>query len=240
MACENIVSLPTGQNFAEVELELRLYSVHSDLRKASVGILLRLVLTGLAFAMIWLDVAVFHTEILEVSFTEVLQEVLLFACALLFWLAPGEQHYRGFRVLVGGFFACLLMRELDGLFDPVSHSAWCLPFSLIAVVCLIVAFSSKHRGDTFIALAAFSRTPAFGSMATGLGVLVFSRIFGMGSLWHLILDEGYARLAKTTVEEGIELLTYSMWFAASLEFYWATRTVRADAAADHTLEAQRA
>jgi hypothetical protein len=54
-------------------------------------------------------------------------------------------------------------------------------------------------------------------------VLVFSRLFGMGALWHAILGEGYARLAKTTVEEGIELLTYSMWLAGSVDYYWRQR-----------------
>ena len=63
----------------------------------------------------------------------------------------------------------------------------------------------------------------FGSMATGLGVLIFSRIFGMVALWHIILSDGYARLAKTAVEEGIELLTYSMWLSAAIEYYLAQR-----------------
>lgn len=177
--------------------------------------------------MLWLDLAVFHTEILEISFTEITQEFLLFACALLFWLTPGVAEQRGFKIIAGGFFACLLMRELDGLFDPISHSAWCWPFSLIALVCCFKAFKASHRADTFAALAAFTRTSAFGTMATGLGVLVFSRVFGMGTLWHLILDEGYARLAKTAVEEGIELLTYSMWFAGSVEFYLMARKAEA-------------
>ncbi len=47
----------------------------------------------------------------------------------------------------------------------------------------------------------------------------------MGNLWHLILNEGYARLAKTTVEEGIELLTYSMWLGASIDHFWSLRPV---------------
>jgi hypothetical protein len=201
---------------------MELFNVQSpfeDLKSASAGLLLRLVLVGLALVMIWLDVAVFHTEILEISFTEISQELMLFICALLFWFSPGDVDQKGFKILAGGFFACLLMRELDGLFDPISHSAWCLPFSVIAIVCLVKGFNAQHRDNTFAALSAFSRTPAFGTLSTGLGVLVFSRVFGMGSLWHMILGDGYARLAKTTVEEGIELLTYSMWLAGSVDYY---------------------
>jgi hypothetical protein len=202
-----------------------LQPTHHDLKTASLGVLLRLVLVGVAFAMLWLDIAVYRTEILEVSFTEITQELMLFVCAMLFWMAPGSAPQRGFKILAGGFFACLLMRELDGLFDPISHSAWCWPFSLIALICIGLAFRPANRADTFQALAAFTRTPAFGALSTGLAVLVFSRIFGMGALWHLILDDGYARLAKTTVEEGIELLTYAMWTAASLEYFLAQRTL---------------
>lgn len=52
-------------------------------------LLMKLLLAGLSFMMIWLDVAVFDTQILEISFTEITQELMLFACALLFWCAPG-------------------------------------------------------------------------------------------------------------------------------------------------------
>jgi hypothetical protein len=217
-------------------LELALHtvyedSVHPHLKRASFGILLRLVLAGVAFAMIWLDIAVYKTEILETSFTEITQEVFLFACGLLFWLSPGAPEQRGFKILVGGFFACLLMRELDGLFDRISHSAWCWPFSMIAIVSCVLAFKTNNRADTVNALAKFAGTPMFGTMATGLGVLVFSRVFGMGDLWHLILKDGYARLAKTAVEEGIELISYSMWLAASVEFFWLQRKTNAHAGA---------
>lgn len=199
----------------------------NDLKTASLGILLRLVLVGITFAMIWLDIAVFHTQILEISFTEVTQEIMLFICALLFWMAPGSEQQKGFRILAGGFFACLLMRELDGLFDPISHSAWCWPFSLIALICIGIAFNPANRSNTLVALAAFTRTPAFGALSTGFGILVFSRVFGMGNLWHLILEDGYARLAKTTTEEGIELLTYAMWLAGTIEYYLVQRAAYA-------------
>jgi len=182
-------------------------------------------LVGVAFGMLWLDLAVFQTQLLEVSFTEIAQEVMLFVCAALFWTAPGSASERGFKTLAGGFFACLLMRELDGLFDPISHSAWCWPFCAIALICIWKAFKSGRAQNSLEALAAFTRTPMFGSLSTGLGILIFSRIFGTGALWHIILDEGYARLAKTAAEEGIELLTYSMWLAAVIEYFVAQRSV---------------
>jgi hypothetical protein len=184
--------------------------------------------------MIWLDIAVFKTQILEISFTEVTQEVMLFICAMLFWFSPTAEGQKGFNVLAGGFFACLLTRELDGLMDPISHSAWCWPFLLIAAASILTAFNSANRSSTPGALAAFTKTPTFGALSTALCVLVFSRIFGMGALWHLILDDGYARLAKTTVEEGIELLAYAMWLAASLEYHLQQRAFSAQLPVAHT------
>jgi hypothetical protein len=190
-----------------------------DIKHASLILLLKLLLTGIIFGMIWLDIAVFDTQMLEVSFTEITQELMLLGCALLFWFSPANEGQKGFNVLAGGFFACLLMRELDGLFDPISHSAWCWPFMLIAITSFTIALKPANRLDTLRALATFTKTPAFGTLSTALCVLVFSRVFGMGALWHLILNEGYARLAKTTVEEGVELLTYAMWLVASAEYF---------------------
>jgi hypothetical protein len=182
-------------------------------------LLMKMLLAGLSFMMIWLDVAVFDTQILEISFTEITQELMLFACALLFWCAPQRGARNGFDYLAAGFFGCLLMRELDGLFDPISHSAWCWPFLAIAAFSIGNALHKKRRAGTFKALTAFIATPTFATLATGFAVLLFSRVFGMGSLWHQVLGEGYARMAKTAVEEGVELMAYSIWLAASVEYF---------------------
>lgn len=195
----------------------------NTLQQAGVGFFLRLALVAVAITLLWLDLAVFHTDLLELSFTEIGQELMLLGCALLFWLAPAAKGERGFNVLAGGFFACLLMRELDGLFDPISHSAWCWPLLLIAGGCIRFACTAANRASTLSGILAFLKSREFSAFSTGFAVLVFSRVFGMGALWHLILQGGYARLAKTAVEEGIELLTYTLWLAASLEYFWRAR-----------------
>lgn len=184
---------------------------------------LKLLLIGFTLSMLWLDIAVLHTQILEISFTEISQELMLFACALLFWCAPKDDGQSGFNCLAAGFFGCLLMRELDGLFDPISHSAWCWPFVAIAGVALFNGFRKKNRTLTLAHLEAFFKSPIFATLSTGFAILLFSRVFGMGSLWHQILGPGYARLAKTTVEEGVELVAYSMWLAASIEHFLRSR-----------------
>lgn len=193
--------------------------------------LLKLALTGAALSMIWLDIAVFKTRILEMSFVEITQEAMLFLCAVLFLASASTSGKIGFSVLVGGFFACLLMREIDGLLDPISQSAWCWPFTAIATLSIAFAFNDRNRQETLTALASFTRTRAFGTMTTGLSILVFSRVFGTGNFWHLVLDEGYVRLAKTTVQEGIELLAYSMWLASSIEYFANTQLIKKDTVA---------
>gem|GEM_PF-6151967 len=62
----------------------------------------------------------------------------------------------------------------------------------------------------------------------------------MGALWHLILSDGYARLAKTAVEEGVELVTYSMWLAAAVEYFVRQRASVAQASSVEHVALERA
>lgn len=206
-------------------LETHLY-LRTDLKLPLLSSLLKCLIAGLSFTMVWLDVAVFHTEILELSFTEITQEVMLFLCAILFWTASGTPEKTGFDFLAAGAFTCLLMRELDGLFDLISHSAWLWPFLGIAATAIFMASRAERRAETVRLLASFIHSRTFATLSTGMAVLIFSRIFGMGTFWHHVLGADYQRLAKTTAEEGVELMAYSIWLSASLEYWVNTRLVR--------------
>lgn len=92
--------------------------------------------------------------------------------------------------------------------DATSHSAWCCPSMLAPLLGLKSGLAASNRVDTMNALARFLKTPAFGAMISGGLVLVFSRVFDMGHLWHLILRDGSARLANPMVAEGLGLLAY--------------------------------
>lgn len=178
-----------------------------------------LTLTLFSIGMVFIDIFVAKTDILETSFTEVSQEVMLAIIAGVFWVSARQPGQRGIGILIGGFFACMLIRELDGLFDPISHSFWLWPALLTAGTSVYKALGNKSaRRDVVSGLARFSVRPAFGFVMAGLLVLIFSRLFGMGSLWHVILQGGYARLAKTTVEEGVELLAYSICLSGALDY----------------------
>ncbi len=48
-------------------------------------------------------------------------------------------------------------------------------------------------------------------------LLVFSRLFGMGSFWHNVMGDDYVRAVKNIAEEGTELLAYCLIAFASLK-----------------------
>ena len=162
-----------------------------------------------------LDVYVDAHNLSEFSWVELTQEVLLFLLVLgYFALARHSRLWRPAATLVGGFFACLLIRELDAFLDVVFHGFWVVPALLVAGLALSVAW--KERAATLRGLAMMVRSPFFGGLLCGLvTLLVFSRLMGMSSLWQMLLQDGYARMIKETVEETLELFGYMQIFVAS-------------------------
>ena len=150
------------------------------------------VAAALAVLCLWVDIRVFGNDIPEVSLTEVVQESVLAVIVLVhLLLARKYAHLRYSNILIGGFFLAMLIRELDGLFDLLSHGSWVW----------------------------FTRTPYYGMMISGLlAILVFSRLFGMHGLWYAVLEENYARVVKNTVEEGSESFGYMLCLTATLGY----------------------
>ncbi|MBV4367477.1 hypothetical protein ACMGGR_20795 [Erwinia sp. BNK-24-b] len=173
--------------------------------------------------MIFIDVSWMNDGVHETSFTEVSQELILLVIALLFFhRAYRQPAMRSTLVLVGGFFSCMLIRELDFLFDEISHGSWVWFALAVTAICLVIAM--LHPKRAIVGLATLLRHPGWGMMSAGLlTILVFSRLFGMGVLWrHLMLD-GYNHTVKNMVEEGCELLGYSLCLLASLSYLYSDR-----------------
>lgn len=172
----------------------------------------------IAVLCVFIDINVFHNNLSEISVTEIVQESVLFAIvAIHLWLARSTTQQRQCNILIAGFFMSMLIRELDGLFDLISHGCWvwfALSAALIAIICVI-----PQRANIIDQLAGYAKKPCWGIMMSGLiFVLVFSRLFGMGSLWHHILQDGYLRLVKNMVEEGCELFGYLLCLMATLSW----------------------
>ncbi len=155
------------------------------------------VAAALAVLCLWVDIRVFGNDIPEVSLTEVVQESVLAVIVLVhLLLARKYAHLRYSNILIGGFFLAMLIRELDGLFDLLSHGSWRVWFALLATAGSLL-LPLRHLRQTLSQLAEYTRTPYYGMMISGLlAILVFSRLFGMHGLWYAVLDENFARVVK--------------------------------------------
>ncbi|WP_264874399.1 hypothetical protein [Vibrio agarivorans] len=181
------------------------------------------VFLALPAIIIHIDVRLLGSQVGENSWVEYTQELSLLAIIIIFaYLYQLDRHYRSFAVLLGGFFTCLLIRELDGVFDQIVHGFWKYPAWAVASISCFYAFG-LHRVRTLNQLSAFMAHPSFGLMLAAMGVLmVFSRLFGMGELWQAFLQDEYARGVKNLAEEGVELLDYSI---ALYSVAWYGRTL---------------
>lgn len=179
---------------------------------------------------IYIDVNWMNDAMHETSLTETLQEVMLASVAVMFfWSARHRPAQRGALILIGGFYCCMLIRELDFLFDRIEQGSWIGCALATAAACLALALRAPRA--TLNGLVSFVIDRNWLMTASGLLiVLVFSRLFGMHQLWqHLMLD-GYNRVVKNMAEEGTELLGYSICWLASTRFLWQTRPARVAAA----------
>lgn len=191
-------------------------------REIVVFLLAALVL-ALTIVPVYVDVAWMNDALHETSFTETAQELTLAIIAALFFIAARRRaDQRGALALVAGFYSCMLIRELDFLFDAIQHGSWV--WFALAVTAGSLAVALRTPGQTVKGLAALVQHRSWPVMASGfLVVLIFSRLFGIHALWqHLMLGD-YNRVVKNMAEEGTELLGYSLCWLASVRYLWQTR-----------------
>ena len=170
---------------------------------------------------IYLDVTV-HKNIVENSFVEYGQELLLFATTALFVMQAIAKRQGGLW-LVAGFFGCMFIRELDAYFDMIVHGAWKY-FALVIVVFALFKAWRLGKENTIASLAAFMKTRAFVFIFIGLLiVLIYSRLFGMGELWKAIMGVDFNRTVKNVVEEGSELWGYALVFWGAVKYWLASK-----------------
>lgn len=180
----------------------------------------------LVAAMLWVPVAVILDVVVighgmpEHGVTEISQELLLLFSVVTFGLlAIRRAQNRGFMILVSGFLLCMFIRELDFLFDGIRHGFW--KYIVLGVITLTLLLALIWRQSVVPAMAAATRSVAFSYILTGLAiVLFFSRVFGTGTLWEMVLDDAlYTPLIKNSVQEGTELLGYVLIGWGALQYY---------------------
>ena len=170
---------------------------------------------------IYLDVTV-HRDLSEGSFVEFGQEVLLLTTTGLFGTLAIKTRQGGLW-LVAGFFGCLFIRELDAYFDEIVHGAWKY-FALVVMVFSLFKAWRLGIENSFATLAAFMKSRSFIFIFIGLLiVLAYSRLFGMGELWHAIMGDNYIRLVKNVAEEGSELWGYALVTWGALNYLFASK-----------------
>ncbi len=177
---------------------------------------------ALSTSFLFIDVLWLHNLVKEISLTEISQEVILLANVAIFvFCAVRSPGMRGGLLLVAGFYAAMLIRELDYFFDMLHHGAW-FWFALASTGFFLILATNWHA-SVQPGLLAFIRHPSFAHTTSGMVViLVFSRLFGMTELWDGLLQDGYLNVVKTAIEEGTELVGYTLclfsstWFALSL------------------------
>lgn len=176
--------------------------------------------------LVFIDVHWLHNFVHETSLTEVAQELMLAVISGCFFIAARRQaERRSAWMLIGGFFLCMLIREMDFAFDALWHGAWAWFALAVALLCLWHA--ARHLDAAVRGLTHVVTHPGYGMMCAGLlCILVFSRLFGMGSLWQTLMLDGYNRAVKNMVEEGCELLGYGLCLLATLNYMKGISTAR--------------
>ena len=170
---------------------------------------------------IYLDVTV-SQNVGETSCVEFGQEWLLFATTALFGMQAITKRQGGLW-LVAGFFGCMFIRELDAYFDMIVHGAWKY-FALVLMVFVLFKAWRLGEENTIASLAAFMKSREFVFIFIGLLiVLVYSRLFGMGELWHTIMPKHFNRTVKNVVEEGSELWGYALVFWGAVKYWLASK-----------------
>jgi hypothetical protein len=172
----------------------------------------------LMMGLVFIDVHWMHDAVHESSLTEITQELMLLVIAFLyFYRAMRHSAARPSLMLIGGFFSCMLIREMDFLFDEIKHGCWV--WFALAVTGICLTFAIRYPERTLAGLVSFLRHPSWGMMSAGLlTVLVFSRLFGMQDLWRALMPGGYSHTVKNMAEECSELLGYSLCLFATCRY----------------------
>ena len=179
---------------------------------------LLIIIVGTDCLSIFTDIMVLENGIGENSLTEYYQQLLIFLVVCCFaYAVKVDNDNRHFYALVMGFFTCMLIREFDAFFDHIIHGFWICPALFVFLTCSF--YASKNKKGTLEGLEIFIKNGTFQSIAMALVIILFfSRIFGMSELWKIILADNYIRQAKNTVEEGVELLGYSLLFFSAFSY----------------------
>jgi len=167
-----------------------------------------LLLSILTPFLVFVEFYFLDTQMSELGFVEIVQELMVFVLVIKVMLEY-KRKPKVLYLILALFFLVVLSRELDFLFNQVQHGSWIYPASIFSLIGFILIV--KNRLTFLSQFALWKNTRGFAFFFLGCVVLfVFSRLFGTGRLWEVIMAEEYSRLIKTVVQEGLELFGYSI------------------------------
>ncbi len=154
----------------------------------------------------------------ESSYTEIFQEVLLLIMVVAaFFSMLRYTRYRTFIGFLGVVALISLIREFNNfLSEQLFKSAWQVfvwPILLFATYYFV-----RHYRALFRDIESLADTYGFGVLLSG-GLLlhVFSRFYGLRTLWTQVMGEDYMHKVTRVSEESIELVAYSIIFVGFCE-----------------------
>jgi hypothetical protein len=160
----------------------------------------------------------------ENSLTEWAQEIFILLSSLVYFtLGRYDRGITGFTGLLSGMALMAFIREFNNYFHTWFMGAWQL--MVLIVLILTVIYVYRNRDTLLKPFFDYLQLSAFGVTLSGfLIVMVFSRLFGRGTVWRNLLEvnelEGPYRWVKNAAEEGTELLGYALLFIGALEYGW--------------------
>ncbi|MEW6994647.1 hypothetical protein AADZ84_10325 [Colwelliaceae bacterium MEBiC 14330] len=174
-----------------------------------------------------IDYFFLENNLSERSLTEFFQQALLLASVVIFtWSAAKVKESKTLFILIAGFFGCMFLRELDYYFDMIAHGFWLYPTLLLAGSVII--YSIKRKDNLIKSIHAFSQSNAYFNILIGLVIImIFSRLFGSGTLWKDVMNEDYHHIYKTIIQEGLELFGYLFLFIGSFYQFKSIRNMQA-------------
>lgn len=175
-------------------------------------LLILIIVMAIPPLFVWIDFAILKTHLSEYSLTEFSQEFLILSSAIiLFVRAYKNQKHRGFLILFAGLFMSMFIRENDYFLDKITKGLWLTIVILTLLATVFIAY--KNRKTIIPTISDYQKNRGSSYLILGLFiVIIFSRIFGTGNLWKVILQENYIGYFKTAIQEGLELLGYGIIF----------------------------
>ena len=173
----------------------------------------------LSLLCMYIDTNLFGFKyIVEISATEIFQELVLAGICLIYILnLKDSRNFRRLNILILGFFTVILIREMDFIFDKVSHGSWIYPALVVAIISLILAFIKPK--ELVSELDDYIKTQSFVMMLCGVFMFIaFSRLFGTSMFWKHILEGESVTFVKHIVQEGLETLGYTICLISALMF----------------------